>query len=458
MTPADIRTYLAQHRETILKEWFELLSIPTIGADIAHLGDCARCAAWLKRKLKGLGFTVELVQISPETPPVLFAERSAEGEGTTVLFYGHYDVQPVDPLELWTTPPFEPVLKDDDRVYARGAQDNKGQVFAFITGLEAALAAGVKLPCIKMILEGQEESGSDSLSRLVAQRQKTLGADVLMVSDTGVHDSGRPAITAGLRGVAHFTVKLRGPAYDLHSGLHGGIAPNPAHGMAKLLASLHTEQGRVAVEGFYDHVRLPSDDELRLAEEEPFDAEAYRKEVGCAPVGGEAGLSAVLRGSFMPTVEINGIHTGYGGPGSKTVIPSEAIAKLSIRLVPCQPPIETTNLVVEHLKQNCPEGFTIEVTDVTGCEPGFRLPIDAPVVRLAQTVLEEIDSRGAVFKWEGASIPIVARLRDVSGAAPLLVGFGRQEDRIHCPNESYSLEQFDCGVVWSALMLEVLGN
>ncbi len=455
MTLKDATAYFEAHQEHLLTDWFDFLRFPSIGADPKHLGDCARCATWLKQQFKLLGFMVELVQTEVSKPPVLFAECA--GEGHTVLFYGHYDVQPVDPLEGWNTPPFEPTLADG-RVYARGAEDNKGQVFAFLAAVKALRTAGLPLPKLKVIIEGQEESGSDALSSLVTARRQQLAADVLLVSDTGMHASGRPAIVAGLRGVSHFTVTLRGAEYDLHSGLHGGIAPNTAQSMIALLRSLHDDKGRVAVEGFYDHVKMPTDEELRLADEVPFDAEAYEQEIGTAPLGGEEGLSPTLRGCFLPTVEVNGVHSGYGGPGSKTVIPAIAVAKLSLRLVPCQPPQETTELVVEHLKKHCPRGCIVEISDVTGCEPGFRLPLDVPAVRLAQDVLQQLDPRGAVFKWEGASIPIVARLRDVSGAAPLLVGFGRQEDRIHSPNESYGLDQLLLGLQWNALMLSELSR
>ncbi len=452
-----ITLWLADNRKRVTDEWFELLRFESIGADPAKLGDCAKCAAWLKKYLKALGFDVELVQHELASPPLVVAERIVPDSAHTVLFYGHYDVQPVDPISGWETPPFEPAIRGN-RVYARGAQDDKGQLFSFLQGLRAVIELGGKLPSVRIVLEGQEESGSEAISALVYDLRERIAADILMACDTGKDPSGRPAIVAGLRGVMHFTVKLTGPAYDLHSGHHGGIAPNPAQGMAELLASLHLPGGSIAVEGFYAAVTPPSETEFALATEQPFDENAYRAEVGVDALGGEEGLPAVVRGSFRPTVEINGIHSGYGGPGSKTVIPAEAIGKISVRLVPQQSPREIWELLKKHLEDRCPRGMKLELSDLSGCEPGFRLPVDSPVTRMAQDVLRQIDPRGAVFHWEGASIPIIARLRDITGAAPLLVGFGMQEDRIHSPNESYSFEQFHQGALWGALILQTFAQ
>lgn len=448
--------YFEAHREAILEEWFELLRMPTVGADPRRLGDCSRAAAWLKKYLKQLGFEVEIVIPASGLPvPVVLAERMGAAGAPTVLFYGHYDVQPEDPLEGWHTPPFEPTLLDG-RVYARGAQDNKGQVFGFLQGVKALLDAGESLPPLKIVLEGQEESGSGALHLLAPQLAKRLQADVMMVSDTSCAADGRPSIVAGLRGVRHFTVTLSGPAYDLHSGIHGGVAPNPAQGMAALLASLHNKDGSIAVKGFCDKAREPAGEELALARQSMMPEEAYVREIGCPPCGGAEGLDHVTRGSFMPTIEINGVHSGYGGPGSKTVIPSTAFAKISMRLVPDQRPDDVMEAVQEHLRQHCPRGLKLVISETCGGAPGFRLELNTPVFRLASDVLGRLDPRGAVFRWEGASIPIVSELRHVSGAAPLLVGFGQEQDKIHCPNESFSLEQFVRVMAWSSMMLKAL--
>ena len=468
-----------EQREMILKEYFELLRFPTIGAEPMRLKDCVDCAMWLKKWLAPQGFAVELMQ-APKmlgTPPILLAERKGTEGAPTVLFYGHYDVQPPDPLDAWETPPFEPTLKDDGRVYCRGAQDDKGQFFAFLCGMrnfirgrletrderregedERRETRGAQVPTIKIVLEGQEESGSTALTALAPTIKDRLRADVLLVCDTGAAAELRPAIMAGLRGVSHFTVRLEAASYDLHSGEHGGIAPNPAQGMAELIASLHNPDGSIAVRGFCDHVVPPTDEERAAAESAAVSPEDYEKITGVPPVGGEQGLSLTERNSFRPTIEVNGIHTGYGGPGSKTVIPAGALAKISMRLVPDQNPDEVMAALERHLKQHTPRGMKLFIEDLTGGAAGFRLPLASPVFRLAASVLEELDPRGAVFQWDGASIPVVSTLKACSGAAPLLVGFGQPEDHMHSPNESYGLNQFARAMAWAEKILVALAD
>lgn len=448
-----------EQREAILKEYFELLRFPTIGAEPMRLKDCVDCAMWLKKWLVPQGFAVELMQAAKMlgTPPILLAERKGTEGAPTVLFYGHYDVQPPDPLDAWETPPFEPTLKDDQRVYCRGAQDDKGQFFSFLCGMRNFLARPPQaVPTIKIVLEGQEESGSTALAALAPTIKDRLRADVLLVCDTSAAAEMRPAIVAGLRGVSHFTVRLEAANYDLHSGEHGGIAPNPAQGMAELVASLHNPDGSIAVRGFCDHVVPPTDEERAAAESAAVSPEEYEKITGVPPVGGEEGLTLTERNSFRPTIEVNGIHSGYGGPGSKTVIPASALAKISIRLVPDQNPGEAMAVVERHLKQHTPRGMKLFIEDLTGEAAGFRLPLASPVFRLAASVLEEIDPRGAVYQWDGASIPVVSTLKTCSGAAPLLVGFGQPEDRIHSPNESYGLNQFARAMAWAEKILAAL--
>lgn len=439
-----------------MAEWFDFLRIPTVGTDPKRLGDCARGAAWLKQFLKPLGFDVEILTPPKGHPvPVVYAERPGEKSAMTVLFYGHYDVQPEDPLSEWKTPPFEPTLIEG-RVFARGAQDNKGQLFGFLHGVKALIEAGQPLPTLRVVIEGQEESGSEALSLLAPEIAARIRADVMMVCDTSSGPDSQPAIVAGLRGVQHFTVTLDGPDHDLHSGVHGGVAPNPAQGMARLLASLHNPDGSIAVEGFNDRIAPPSDEERELAEKGAVSAEQYEKEVGCPPEGGQENMHVVLRGSFMPTIEINGVHSGYGGPGSKTVIPAAALAKISMRLVPGQVPSETYAAVKRHLEARCPRGMKIAFPEACLGAPGFRLPLASPVFRLAAEVLAEMDPRGPLFHWEGASIPVVTTLQAISGAAPLLVGFGREEDKIHCPNESFGVDQLVQCMTWSSMMLSAM--
>ncbi len=444
------------------KDYFELLRFPTVGADTSHLKDCVACAMWLKKWLKGIGAEAEL--ILPQTNnlqtslPIVFGEIASPKGVTTILLYGHYDVQPPDPLEEWDSPPFEPTVKGD-RVYCRGAQDDKGQFFSFLCGVrEYLVKSGEKPFNLKIILDSQEESGSMGLFKLLEDSafRKRLQADILLVSDTSAAADLRPAIVAGLRGVNHFTVTLTAANRDLHSGEYGGLAPNAAQGMAELMASLHNADGSIAVVGFRDGIEPPSHAEMEAAEAGMATEEMYAKDIGTEPSGGQLGKSIVQRNCFEPTIELNGIHSGYGGPGSKTVIPCQAIAKLSTRLVPGQNPKATFEAIKRHLKDHCPRGMNVELSELTGDAPGFRLPLASPLFRLAEDVLKEIDPHGAVFQWDGASIPVVSALREASGAAPLLVGWGQPEDRIHSPNESFSIRQFQRSKEWAEKILSAL--
>ena len=466
------------------KDYFELLRFPTVGAEKEHLRDCVQCATWLKKWLKGIGASAELIVPHRDegrgmrdegfalSVPVVYGEIKGQEGATTVLLYGHYDVQPPDPLGEWETPPFEPTVKGD-RIYCRGAQDDKGQVFAFLCGVRELIntesqrhreegKASVP-PCLcvkninlKIVLDGQEESGSVGLFKLLEDKEfrKRLSADVMLVCDTSAAADLRPAIVAGLRGINHFTVTLTAANRDLHSGEYGGIAPNAAQGMAELMASLHNADGSIAVAGFRDGIEPPTHEELAKATEGMATEEMYAKDIGTEPCGGQLGKTIVQRNCFEPTIEVNGIHSGYGGPGSKTVIPCQAIAKLSTRLVPGQSPAKAYEAVKRHLKDHCPKGMQVELSELTGEASGFRLPLASPLFRLAADILGEMDPRGAVFQWDGASIPVVAAIREASGAAPLLVGWGQPEDCIHSPNESYSVKQFETAKTWAEKILE----
>ena len=457
----DLEKWMASEEA---REYFELLRFPSVGAEAAHFRDSLNCASWLKSWLGRIGFTAELVYppaagqgVPP--PPVLVAERKGDENRPAVLFYGHYDVQPEDPVAEWKTPPFEPTLVDD-RVHCRGAQDDKGQTFAFLCGVRdlvrsADAADAVPLPALKIVLDGQEESGSVALFELLKEPtfRRRLTADVLLVCDTSAGPDLRPAIVAGLRGVNHFTVTLSAASRDLHSGEYGGIAPNAAQGMCELLASLHTPDGAIAVAGFRDGILPPSADELTAATAGMASEGAYEADIGTEPCGGQLGKTLVQRNCFEPTIEINGVHSGYGGPGSKTVIPCTAVAKISTRLVPGQSPCAAYRAVEQHLKDRCPRGMKVELSELTGDAPGFRLPLSSPLFCLAEEVLAQMDSRGPVYQWDGASIPVVSSIREASGAAPLLVGWGQGEDRIHSPNESYSIRQFERSREWARRIL-----
>ena len=440
-------------RERYLAEWSDFLRFPSISAEPAHAGDCVRCADWLTDHLGRIGFAAERL----DTPgrPVVYGVREGKPGRPVVLFYGHYDVQPVDPLADWTTPPFEPALRGD-RLYARGAQDNKGQVFYVVKALEHLLAANALDATVKVLIEGEEENGSGGLGAMIPRWGDRLKSDILMVCDTGGVDSGAPTVTMGLRGIVFVDFALDGPDHDLHSGVHGGLAPNPALGMAQVLAGLHRADGSVAVDGFYDGVQPPTDRERALANRNPVDAAAYRRDTGADPVAGEAAYTPRERVGFRPTLEVNGVHSGYGGPGTKTIIPAAAEAKLSARLVPGQDPKDTLGAILRHLERHVPRGLRLRIRETQMAGPGFRLDADSPLVARADAVLRRISGRDTAFLWEGASVPIVSALAAATGAEPLLVGFGLEADRIHAPNESFSIDQFRSGFLYAAAFLSEL--
>ncbi len=455
MTKLELQTIFDAHHDRYLDEWRRFLAFPSISTNPENAGDCQACAQWLSGHLRSLGFTTRL--IPTRSHPAVFAERPGRPGMPTVLFYGHYDVQPVDPLALWTTPPFAPTLRHG-RMFARGAQDNKGQVFAALKGMEALMADQALACTLKILIEGDEETGQLPLLDALAADKTDLRADIVMVADTGTVASGAPTLTMGLRGIVHTTALLHGASHDLHSGTHGGRAPNPAHGAARLITSLHDVSGRVAVAGFYDGVQEPTAEERRLANAPGCDAAWYEKSTGAPPVGGELNYTPVERTGFRPAIDVNGVHSGYGGAGSKTVIPAEALIKLSARLVPGQDPKRILRLLADHLQRHTPPGFRLDITEQGAGGPAVRVPLDSPAVRLAREVLGELSDQPTAFLWEGASVPILSHLPALAGGAPLLVGFGSEEDHIHAPNESYSLDQFRLGFLYTGMLLGRLGQ
>ncbi len=419
----------------------EFLRFPSIGADAAHHGDCAACAEWLARHLVGTGLKAEVL----ETPgrPAVYAEHRVDNDAPTILFYGHYDVQPVDPVDAWTTPPFEPALRDG-RLYARGAQDNKGQAFAFVKAVEALLTAGELKVNLKLIIEGEEESGSAGLSAMLDAWHDRLAADILMVADTGTVPDGTATIVMGLRGLLHLAVTLRGPSHDLHSGLHGGLALNPVTEIVRLLATLLAPDRSIAVDGFYDGIRNPTALEHSLVQKTVFDAAAYERSVGMPPVAGEAEYTPLERLGFRPALDINGI-SGGNADTRKTVIPSSATARLTVRLAAGQDPDHCLQAICDHLKAHAPDAMALTIHDAGSAGPGFRIDPGSAAVQLAHDVLVELTGSEPAYHWEGASIPIIPALARAAGAAPLLVGFGHDKDHVHAPNESYSIDQFRRG-------------
>lgn len=452
MNLATLETAFERRREQIVLDWEAFLRFPSISADPAHHRDCLACADWVAARLARHGFQTELAPTG--TKPFVFAQRAGKPDRPTILFYGHYDVQPVDPLGAWTTPPFEPTWRGD-RLFARGAQDNKGQVFYTLAAIETLIAGGALDVNLKVLIEGEEEYSSGGLNQSLDNWRERLQADILMVHDTCTVQSGAPTIIMGLRGIVHLSAQLNGTDHDLHSGVHGGLAPNAAQGVAQLAASLFDAEGRVAIPGFYDGVLPPSPRESQLAAAVPFDADAYRRQTGTTPDGGMRTRPPYERVGFLPSLDINGIHSGYGGSGMKTIIPATAELKLTARLVPGQDPAAVLDAISAHLFRNAPAGMRLTLADTGIGGPGFRLDPDAAAVRTAQGALSSLcPGQPVAFLWEGASIPIVARLAEVSGAKPLLVGFGLEADRIHAPDESFSLAQFKSGFLYTALFLQ----
>jgi acetylornithine deacetylase/succinyl-diaminopimelate desuccinylase-like protein len=450
---AAVHEYYRNNIERFVSEWKELLAFRSISADPSYHQECVECAAWLKQHLERIGFSAEVWESA--TKPVLFAERAGDPAKPAVLFYGHYDVQPVDPLELWTSEPFEGVIRDG-RMYARGAEDNKGQLFFFCKALEALIASGTTLPTIKLLIEGEEESGSEALQENLAQWSERIAADVLMVCDTGMRTPGVPCVTMGLRGIAHCEVRVTGPLMDVHSGLFGGVVANPLHALSAILASLHRTDGSVAVPGFYDGVGEPTEQHKKLLQASPINVSEFEEFLGVPLAGGESRFSVEERRGLRPTLEINGIGGGYQGAGGKTIIPSSAFAKLSMRLVPGQNPERTLGAVVRYLEGCTIPGVKVTIGEAHVGGPALALSVDAPVLKkVAQAVKSEFGVE-PMYEWEGASIPVIPLLARHSGAAPVLVGFGMAEDNIHSPNESFSLRQFEEGYRYVCAFLSTL--
>ncbi len=455
MNTASLQSCFTTHEDRFLREWQEFLRFPSVSTNPENTKDCARCAQWLGDHLAAMGFTVRL--IPTESHPLVFAERAGKPGHPTVLFYGHYDVQPEDPVELWNTPPFNPTLVNG-RMFARGAQDNKGQLFAAIKAIETLIRADALDCTLKILVEGDEETGAMPVIKILHQERAALKANLVMAADTSAVSSGAPTLTMGLRGIVHLTAVLSGPDHDLHSGVHGGRIPNPTNALCRLVASLHHDDGRVAVEGFYDGVQEPTTEERRLANAEPLDSDWYKSVTGIAPVGGEQQYTPVERSGFRPAIDLNGFHSGYGGAGSKTIIAANAMAKISARLVPGQEPDRILKLLEAHLQKRVPAGLTLTITERGIGGPAIRIQLDSPAVTVARKVLGEISPLPTAFLWEGASVPILSYLPAIAGGEALLVGFGSEEDNIHAPNESYSIEQFRMGYLYTGLFLNRLGT
>ncbi|MGE5673031.1 MAG: dipeptidase [Mycobacterium leprae] len=436
--------YFKEHRDAHLTQLKQFLSIPSVSAISAHKEDVRQAAKWLADQLKAVGMN-KVAIMETGGHPAVYAERIDHPGKPVALIYGHYDVQPVDPLNLWETPPFEPTIRGD-KLYARGASDDKGQVFMHVKVIEAILKEEGKLPLnLKVIFEGEEEVGSANLERFVSEHKDLLKADVVVISDTGLYAAGVPSLTYALRGLAAMEVHVQGAKGDLHSGLFGGAAPNAVHGLVAMLDSLHDPEGGIAVQGFYDQVRPLSHEERENFKALAFDEGQLKADLGVKSLPGETGYSALERLWARPTLEINGISGGFEGEGTKTVIPAKAFAKITCRLVPDQDPERVLDAIENHLKAHQPSGITLEFKR-DGGSPACITPIDHPAIRAAMEALAEGYHKEARFIRSGGSIPVVGLFDKVLGIPSVLMGFGLEDENFHAPNEHFHLENFDTGL------------
>ena len=450
----DVSREIARSFPSSVERLKEFLRIPSVGTDPAYHAETRRCAEWLAGQLREIGFDAS-TRPTGGMPMVVGHWRGAPG-APHVLYYGHYDVQPADPFELWNSPPFEPAVVDGPRgprLVARGAVDDKGQVMTFVEAFRAWHDATGKLPVnVSVIIEGEEEAASASFVAFLEANQAELKADVCVVSDTGMIDVDRPAITYMLRGIAYLEVKITGPTRDLHSGMYGGAVPNPINVLTRILGQLHDAAGRVQIAGFYDDVREVAAPERDSWKDAGVDERAFLADAGLSVSQGEKGRSLLERLWSRPTCDINGIWGGYTGDGSKTVIPSHASAKLSCRLVPDQDPGKIMAAVECFLRERVPADCRLEVLDLGRGHP-VRVPTDLPWLKAARQGIEEVFRRSPVLIGCGGSIPITAPLRELLGLDVLFVGFGLDDDRVHSPNEKFELACYEKGIRTHAAML-----
>lgn len=440
-------TYFADHREQHLSELKEWLTIPSISALSNHKQDVNRAASWLADHLKAAGLEhIEIIETAGH--PIVYADHLHAPGKPTLLVYGHYDVQPVDPLHLWETPPFEPTERDG-KLYARGATDDKGQIFMHLKAVEAILREDGELPVnIKFCVEGEEEIGSPNLLKFLntSDAAAKLSADAVLVSDTALIEKGKPAICTGLRGLCSMELTLHTANTDLHSGSYGGGVPNALHAMVSLLATLHDEQGRVGVDGFYDDVAPLSPAMKTELEKMDLDEEKLRQGLGLESLYGEEGFNFVERVGVRPTLELNGVYGGFQGEGSKTVIPKEAHAKITCRLVANQDPQDILDKIERHLNSHVPTGARIDVRPKEKAR-AFNIDPDQPFLQQAADAFERVYGRRAIFTKDGGSIPIVETFSRALSAPVVLMGFGLPDENLHAPNEHFNLENFDKGLL-----------
>jgi len=445
---SELIDYVDTSREMFKKELIEFLRIPSISTDFSYKEGIRKAAQFLLAKLEMLNLDrAELFETDGN--PIVYGELTTDPSRPTVLVYGHYDVQPPDPLDLWETRPFEPTVRDGD-IYARGASDDKGQLFTHIKALESYLASGTPFPVnIKFIFEGEEEIGSPHLVPFIESHEELLACDMILISDTAMFARNTPSITYGLRGLAYMEVEVVGPNRDLHSGVYGGAVENPANVLAGIIAQLKNDEGVVQIPGFYDEVQELSGEDRDAYNKLPFDETAYRKKLGLNALHGEKGYSTLERATARPTLDVNGLWSGYQGEGAKTVLPSKAGAKISMRLVPGQNHRTIAKLFRKHVESLAPDTVTVTVTEHHGGHPAVT-DLSFYGLKAAARAFEEVYDKEPLFTREGGSIPIVADFQRLLGAQSILMGFGLNSDAIHSPNEKFALKDFYRGIQTSA--------
>lgn len=437
------KEYIENNKERFINELIELLRIPSVSADSKFNKDMRRAADYLKEKFEAAG--VDKVEIcETKGHPIVYAEKIIDPALPTVLVYGHYDVQPADPYELWDSPPFEPVIKDG-KIYARGACDDKGQMYMHVKAFETMMKHEGIFCNIKFMIEGEEEVGSDNLEIFVKENKEKLSADVVLISDTGIISLDTPSITVGLRGMSYVEVEVVGPNRDLHSGRYGGAVANPVNILCQMIGSLHDENNHITIPGFYDKVADLSDAERKQLNEAPFDLEEFKQDLGIKDVWGEKGYTTDERTGIRPTLDVNGIWGGYIGEGAKTVLPSKAHAKISMRLVPNQDPDEITELFVKHFESIAPEGVQVKVKPHHGADPAL-IPTDSVHYKAASAAFESTWGKEPIPTRDGGSIPIVSLFQQELGLDSVLLGFGLDSDNIHSPNEKYGVFNYLKGI------------
>ncbi|MBM3906986.1 MAG: dipeptidase [Gemmatimonadetes bacterium] len=452
--PADLEKRFAEREGQLLNDLFDFLRIPSVSARSEHNADTARAAKWLHDRFAKMGFAVETCP-TPGHPVVLAEWRKAKG-APTYLVYGHYDVQPPEPLNLWTTPAFEPTVRDG-KLFARGSVDDKGQLFAHVAALEVFLEVRGTLPVnIIVLAEGEEEVGSENLAPFIEKHKQRLACEGVVISDSSMFAPGIPSILSSLRGLAYFQIDVRGPASDLHSGSYGGAVVNPAMALARILATMHDANGKIMIDGFYDDV-LPFPpaviDGMRKL---PFDEEHFRQEVGASSLGGEPQFTVLEKLWTRPTCEVNGLLSGYTGEGAKTVLPGVSMAKVSCRLVPKQEPAKIEALMKAHVAKVAPKGVAVTVTHLHGGKP-WRADLEGPLFEAAKRALHAAFGRNPEVTGEGGSIPVVGDFERILGVPVLLMGFGLPGENAHAPDEWMSVENFNKGMRAIADLFEELG-